>query len=122
MQNQPHTLHQFFVLPLSALRDSFTLYRTLADVTGYGLVQAFYLEANETKNIEVPQCCIIYVNVGGGGDIVIGYKRYHTVSSNPIFGLQEYSVTITQTGVTQLSIRNNTDVKHLIRYRIICLL
>lgn len=84
-------------------------------------MQAFYLEANETKNIEVPQCCIIYVNVGGGGDIFVGYKRYHTISVNAIFGMQEYSVKITQSGTTQLSIENNTDSRHFIRYRVLSL-
>lgn len=91
----------------------------LADVTGYGLSQAFYLEADETKYIAAFDCCIIYINVGGGGEVVEVFKRYSEIKINKIFNVSNYDINIGYTGVKQISVNNPTSERYYVRIKIV---
>lgn len=92
----------------------------MAGQTGYSVLQNFSLAAGASITIDIPECAIIYFNIGGGGTVFEVVKKYNAIHINNIFNSSDYYyMKFEYVDLTQIKVTNPTNSSHFIRYKYI---
>ena len=94
----------------------------MAEKIGIAGINVFYLEQEESIDIKIPQCSIVYFNISGGGNVYEVVRRYNALSAKSFFN-NDYTLEFTSVDVSTIRVKNTATYSNAmtIRYNYISL-